>query len=189
GDSILTSIKHTHTVGKLDNPVLPNEGYKLKLFQEISGLNSSSKFIKTKLEGLVAKRLTNSISVNLNTQSGLLLTLDGKPSLLADRFHLGGPTSVRGFRTWGLGQHDRGSSVGGDLYWSLGLSMFGKLPILNFENLKWHTFANLGKSVKFNQDSSSISQVKSHLTSSSFYKHHSSSAGIGLVYQLQNGSS
>jgi outer membrane protein insertion porin family len=104
----------------------------------------------------------------LNTQSGLLLTLDGKPSLLADRFHLGGPTSVRGFRTWGLGQHDRGkfnhklnvkfitninlgSSLGGDLYWSLGLSMFGKLPILNFENLKWHAFANLGKSVKLNQ--------------------------------------
>jgi outer membrane protein assembly factor BamA len=33
GDSILTSIKHTHTIGRLDNPVLPNEGYKLKLFQ------------------------------------------------------------------------------------------------------------------------------------------------------------
>lgn len=83
-------------------------------------------------------------------------------SLFPDRYHLGGPTSVRHFRLNSLGPKDVGDHLGGDAYYALGASLltpFG-VPALwrngatrateggswwSNENLKGHVWLNAGK--------------------------------------------
>ena len=50
----------------------------------------------------------SSQTVSLGIRSGLLVPSVGHKSLLSDRFHLGGPTSVRMFKQNGLGLKDGG---------------------------------------------------------------------------------
>lgn len=89
-----------------------------------------------------------------------------------DRFKLGGPINIRGFRFHGLGPRDDsayllasnhslaqlylhivwnvlticlGDSLGGDLYWAAGLSVISDLPKKPHWPLKPHFYINAGK--------------------------------------------
>lgn len=83
-------------------------------------------------------------------------------SLFPDRYHLGGPTSVRHFRLNSLGPKDVGDHLGGDAYYALGASLLTpfRVPALwrngatrateggswwSNENLKGHVWLNAGK--------------------------------------------
>lgn len=52
---------------------------------------------------------THTQTLSLGWRSGLLLPLGGGPSLFPDRYHLGGPTSVRMFRPNSMGPRDHGT--------------------------------------------------------------------------------
>ena len=62
------------------------------------------------------------VSFTTGLRAGLLYPLPlereekARPSRINDRFALGGPTDVRGFRLSGLGPHDGNDAVGGDVY-------------------------------------------------------------------------
>jgi outer membrane protein insertion porin family len=66
-----------------------------------------------------------------------------------DRFFLGGPQSIRGFEHQKLGPRlsygGKDTSVGGDVYYAAGLSLFAPLPTLIDAPIRLHGFCNLGK--------------------------------------------
>jgi len=115
------------------------------------------------------------VNVSLSARGGLLFPLDasGRTSL-PDRFQLGGPTNVRMFKANSMGPRDNGDSLGGELYYALGLSILSSIPKKPHWPLKTHLFVNAGRLDRLDQCelhvySASASSLPHHL--SSFVKH------------------
>jgi outer membrane protein insertion porin family len=68
---------------------------------------------------------------------------------LPDRTFLGGPNSIRGWKAGGLGLRDGPDSLGGDLSWAMGLSIFAPVYRLAHLPLRLHSFVNVGKVVGY----------------------------------------
>ncbi|KAK4118925.1 hypothetical protein N657DRAFT_582761 [Parathielavia appendiculata] len=175
GDSLKSSVTHTFTRDRRDNPMLPQSGYLLRTISELAGwgpLNGDVAFAKTELEAsgalsLSLPGLTSSsskqpgISIGGGLRLGLLYPLPigsysplsgcAQPSRISDRFQLGGPTDVRGFKLGGLGPHDGVDSVGGDVYAAGGVNALIPLPRTGPDSpLRLQLFANAGRLVALN---------------------------------------
>ena len=129
-------------------------------------------------------------------RAGLLYPLglgsDSRPQLSRtnDRFLLGGPTDVRGFRLCGLGPHDGADAVGGDVYAAGSANLLLPLPRVGAEKpLRLQAFVNGGRLLPLrtaqkttpttnaevtNAMTSTISELGNGLPSVA--------AGVGLVY-------
>ena len=132
GDSVKSSISHIWTKDRRDNSILPSRGYYLKTSAELAGwgpLKGDVAFYKSEIEAQGAVPIPlpgikgkSGVSFTSSFRAGLLyplpLGLNEKPSpsRLNDRFQLGGPTDIRGFRLSGLGPRDGADAVGGDVY-------------------------------------------------------------------------
>lgn len=115
-------------------------------------------------------------------------------SRLNDRFQLGGPTDVRGFRIGGLGPHDGQDAAGGDVYAAGGASVLFPLPRVGKDTpLRLQAFINGGRLLALRDPRQGdakdrpmnmgdvghgLSRTVSDLTSSL----PSAAAGFGLVY-------
>lgn len=137
GDSFKSAVSHTWTFDRRNNPLLPTSGYLLKTVTELAGagpLKGDVAFAKGEFESQAALPLAGGASLTAGLRGGLLfpLPLQGSstptPSRLNDRFTLGGPTDVRGFRLAGLGPRDGNDSTGGDLYAAGGASLLVPFP-------------------------------------------------------------
>lgn len=170
GDSLKNSVAHTFTRDRRDNPMLPQSGYLLRTVSELAGwgpLNGDVSFAKTELEASGAIPLTipgvagtSGVSVGGGLRMGVLCPLPGgysftgaaQPSRINDRFQLGGPTDVRGFKLGGLGPHDGADSVGGDVFAAGSANMLVPLPRLGAESpLRLQLFGNAGRLVALNR--------------------------------------
>jgi outer membrane protein insertion porin family len=167
GDSLKSSVAHTFTRDRRDNPMLPQNGYLLRTVSELAGwgpLNGDVSFAKTEVEASGALPLTipgvagkSGVSVGGGLRLGLLCPLPtgysltggaAQPSRINDRFQLGGPTDVRGFKLGGLGPHDGADSVGGDVFAAGSVNMLVPLPRLGAESpLRLQLFGNAGRLV------------------------------------------
>jgi len=119
GDSIKTSLSHTFVRDRRDDQWLPSQGYLLKTIQEYAGLAGSDvKFLKATAEVQYVKtfrQLWPRTHFVYGARGGILWSLENDArSRITDRFFLGGPTDVRGFREYGIGPKD-GSA------WPLGI--------------------------------------------------------------------
>jgi outer membrane protein insertion porin family len=143
GDSVKSSISHTWITDSRDYPLLPTKGYYMKTLSEIAGwgpLQGDVAFWKSEVVTQTAIPIpipgveNSGISFTTGLRAGLLypLTLSSQsspqPSRINDRFTLGGPGDVRGFRMCGLGPRDGSDSVGGDVYAAGGASLLFPLP-------------------------------------------------------------
>ena len=116
GDTFKSSISHTWINDKRDYPLLPNSGYFFKTVSELAGwgpLKGDTAFWKSEAESQVALPFGDTgITLTAGLRGGLLypMTLGGgsqpQASRINDRFQLGGPTDVRGFKVGGIGPHD-----------------------------------------------------------------------------------
>ncbi|KAJ7360059.1 sorting and assembly machinery component 50 [Desmophyllum pertusum] len=143
------SLRHTIVVDKRDNMALPSEGYLLKLAQELAGLGGDVRFLKHNLEYQHSVELLKDVILSWSFQGGNLRPLFGTPSRINDRFFLGGPLSVRGFGTKGIGPRSENDSLGADAYWAAGLHLYTPLPFRPgrgglIDNIKTHFFFNTG---------------------------------------------
>ncbi len=156
GDSFKSSLTHTWISDQRDHPMLPNRGYIMKTVSELAGfglLQGDVSFLKSEAESQVALPFGDSgITLTAGLRGGFIypLALDGSPrpqqSRINDRFQLGGPTNVRGFRLAGLGPHDGSDSVGGDVYAAGGASLLFPLPKVGKETpLRLQAFINGGR--------------------------------------------
>lgn len=167
GDSMKSSLSYSFIRERRDNPMLPQRGYLFKAITELAGvgpLRGDVAFSKSELEvgGAVPVPLPGvsshrtGISVGGGLRFGVLYPLSlgwspkGEviPSLINDRFQLGGPTDVRGFKIGGLGPRDGGDSVGGDVFAAGSVSMLLPLPRTGADSpLRLQLFANGGRLV------------------------------------------
>lgn len=136
-------------------------------------------------------------------RAGLLypLTLAGGdtplPSRVNDRFILGGPTDVRGFRFAGLGPRDAHDSVGGDVYAAGGLSLLMPLPRVGKQTpLRLQAFVNGGRLLALRDQGASTEKPAAHWDADGVARSvratltelaqgvPSMAAGVGIVYAM-----
>ncbi len=167
GDSVRSSIAHTFTRDKRDSALLPQQGYMVRTKTELAGwgpMGGDVSFSKSEAEASGAVRVPlpgvpaarTGISLGAKVRVGLLYPLplgysfggSALPSKINDRFQLGGPTDVRGFRLGGLGPHDGTDAVGGDVFAAGGVNLLVPLPRAGPDSpLRLQLFANSGRLV------------------------------------------
>ncbi len=206
GDSFKSSISHSWTKDRRDNPMLPTRGYFAKTTSEIAGwgpLQGDVAFFKNEIESQSAISIPipgikgdSGVSFTTGVRAGLLypLALGSKQnpemSRINDRFQLGGPTDVRGFRLSGLGPHDGPDAVGGDVYAAGSANLLFPLPRVGKDKpLRLQAFLNGGRLLaisKSDKEGSLTSQEVNQSVSDAFFEIGNGlptmSAGIGLVY-------
>jgi outer membrane protein insertion porin family len=161
GDSFKSAIGHTWMNDTRDIPMLPSRGYLFKTITELAGLGQLKGDVahaKFEMDSQIVVPVPlptipdSGISFTAGLRGGLLypLALSGESSpqmsRLNDRFFLGGPTDVRGFRMAGLGPRDGQDALGGDFYAAGGASLLLPLPQVGKETpLRFQMFVNGGR--------------------------------------------
>ncbi|KAF2457860.1 surface antigen-domain-containing protein [Lineolata rhizophorae] len=159
GDSFKASLAHTYALDRRDYPLLPSRGYYLRSTTELAGvgpLGGDVGFAKLDVESQAAAPLPAGAALTAGLRGGLLYPLavgrwnpaagHPEPSRLPDRFQLGGPTDVRGFRLSGLGPRDGPDAVGGDVYAAAGASLLLPFPRVGAAApLRFQAFVNGGR--------------------------------------------
>ena len=206
GDSFKSSLTHTWITDRRNNSILPSSGYYLKTTSEIAGwgpLKGDVSFWKSEVQAQTASAIPvpgikgdSGFTFTTGLRAGLLYPLalgtNQKPeaSHINDRFQLGGPTDVRGFRLSGLGPRDGSDAVGGDVYAAGGAHLLVPLPRIGRDSpLRMQAFVNAGRLLALQQPHEE-GEVSSADVRSSVYNTvaelgnglPSTSAGLGLVY-------
>jgi outer membrane protein insertion porin family len=162
GDSVKNSITHTWISDRRNNPLLPSQGYLMKTVSEIAGwgpLRGDVAFWKSEMEtsGAVAIPIPgipgdSGISMTGGFRAGMIYPLplgmssESQPTRVNDRFQLGGPTDVRGFKIAGLGPRDGPDAVGGDVYAAASANLLFPFPRVGKDSpLRFQIFANGGR--------------------------------------------
>lgn len=208
GDSFKSSISHIWSNDQRDYPLMPSKGYLIRTSSELAGfgvLQGDVSFAKLEAETQAAVPIPlpglDGTAFTAGLRGGLLYPLTPSngnspaQSRINDRFQLGGPTDVRGFRLSGLGPRDGSDAVGGDVYAAGGASLLVPFPRVGKETpLRLQAFINGGRllalkdtptsdsekpvSLSSEQVADSVKRTVSELTNGL----PSCAAGIGLVY-------
>ncbi|KAL1953592.1 hypothetical protein VTO42DRAFT_2573 [Malbranchea cinnamomea] len=206
GDSVKSSVSHCWVNDRRDNPMLPSRGLYTKIFNELAGwgpLKGDVSFWKSEIEAQGAFPIPipmlsrpSGVTLTVGFRGGFLYPLgldsDLRPqsSRINDRFQLGGPTDVRGFRLSGLGPRDGLDALGGDVYSAGSLNLLCPLPRVGAEKpFRLQAFLNMGRLLALQTPqgdapknfreareslAATVSELKNGLPSTA--------AGIGLVY-------
>lgn len=205
GDSVKSSITHTWLKDRRDNPLLPSRGYLNKTTLELAGwgpLKGDVAFGKAEIEAQGALPVPipgikgeSGVSLTTGLRAGLLYPLplglesESKPSRINDRFSLGGPTDVRGFRLSGLGPREGNDALGGDVYAAGSANLLLPIPRVGLDRpFRFQAFVNGGrllalkKAEKDGTDSEKARQTLSSTVAELGNGLPSMAAGFGLVY-------
>ncbi|KAK5654334.1 hypothetical protein OQA88_7512 [Cercophora sp. LCS_1] len=217
GDTLKNSLTYTFTRDRYDrvntpSPTLPQRGYFTRVVGELAGwgpLKGDVSFLKTEVElsatnpvSLPGIKEPTGVTFGGGFRAGLLYPLptgysvtgSALPSRINDRFQLGGPTDVRGFKIGGLGPHDGVDAVGGDVYAAGGVNMMFPLPRGGPTSpLRFQVFANSGRLVaiknksskskeSLGMDSATVSQGVRSAVGELTNSLPSTAVGVGLVY-------
>jgi len=156
GHSLKSSLSHAMVIDSRNSSILPRRGALLKVNQELAGYTGGDvSFIKEDFELQLNKQLLFDSVFSASLWGGMLVPIGDKPSSIADRFYLGGPTSVRGFSMHSVGPQSEGDYLGGEAYWAGGLHVYTPLPFRpgqgGFGELfRTHFFLNAGNLCNLN---------------------------------------
>lgn len=210
GDSFKSSVMHTWVKDRRDNPLLPQSGYFTKTILELAGwgpLQGDVAFAKSEIQTqgsmpipIPGVKGDSGVSLTTGLRAGLLYPLslgfdsDSKTtySRINDRFQLGGPGDIRGFRLSGLGPRDGTDAVGGDLYAAASANLLFPIPRVGLDRpFRFQAFVNGGRLVALKGTGAS---EKGEMSESAVQKNvsrtlqelgnglPSMAAGFGLVY-------
>lgn len=205
GDSVKSSLTHTWVKDRRDNPQLPTRGYLNKSTLELAGwgpLQGDVAFGKAEVEAQGAIPVPipgiqgeSGVSLSTGLRAGLLFPLplgteaESKPSRINDRFQLGGPTDVRGFRLSGLGPRDGSDSLGGDVYAAGSANLLFPIPRVGKDKpFRFQLFANGGRLLALKEseiegtDGEKVKQTLAPTIAELGNGLPSMAAGFGLVY-------
>ncbi|KAJ0069869.1 hypothetical protein NL108_015414, partial [Boleophthalmus pectinirostris] len=150
GHSLKSSLSHSMVIDSRNSTILPRSGGLLRIHQELAGYTGGdASFLKEDFELQLNKSLLWDSVLSLSLWGGLLLPIGDTPTSIADRFYLGGPTSVRGFSMYSLGPQSEGDYLGGGAYWAGGVHLFSPLPFTRrrggfMDLFRTHFFLNAG---------------------------------------------
>lgn len=206
GDSVKNSVTYTFLKDTRNNQMLPQSGYLWKSIWEVAGwgpLGGDVSFSKSEMEfgGAIPAGKTG-ISFGFGVRMGMMYPLPmgysytekALPSRINDRFQLGGPNDVRGFKHGGLGPRDGNDATGGDVFAAGSVNLMLPVPGIGAESkFRIQLFANGGRMVALKNKNkskaaeeglspsavqsgmvSAIQDLCSDLPSTAF--------GVGLVY-------
>ncbi|KAI8370128.1 surface antigen-domain-containing protein [Choanephora cucurbitarum] len=179
GDHKKHAVLHSFIRDHRDSVTLPTEGHYIGIFQELAGLGGKgdASFLKHELNASVHQPLTSDklVVFSSSVRAGLISTMNEPKEIpLTDRFYLGGPLSVRGFKMGGIGEREGNDAVGGEAYWAAGASLVARLP--GSDHVKAHAFANAGSIVTQAQGVPLGETIKTLSETSR------SSVGFGLIF-------
>jgi outer membrane protein insertion porin family len=198
GDTVKSSITHTWLADRRNHPFLPSRGYLVKTISELAGwgpLQGDVAFWKSEVEtsGAVAIPIPgikgdSGVSFTAGLRAGVLYPLtvglgsETKHSRINDRFQLGGPTDVRGFKISGLGPRDGPDAVGGDVYAAGSANLLIPFPRVGKDTpLRLQLFANAGRLLALKDKKTSSESVYSTVAQLGDGIP-SVAAGVGVVY-------
>ncbi|KAF3859476.1 hypothetical protein F7725_021875 [Dissostichus mawsoni] len=156
GHSLKSALSHTVSIDSRNSAIFPSRGALLRINQELAGYTGGdASFLKEDFELQLNKRLFWDSVLSASLWGGMLCPIGGQPSSIADRFYLGGPTSVRGFGMYSIGPQSEGDYLGGEAYWAGGLHLYTPLPFRpgkgGFGDLfRTHFFLNAGNLCNLN---------------------------------------
>ncbi|KAF9974497.1 hypothetical protein BGZ73_002093 [Actinomortierella ambigua] len=181
GHSLKSAVSHLWIHDQRDESLMPSTGHYLRVFQELAGLQLGGDVahLRQEVEAQVVRSHRRGYILSATVNAGYLHSLNGQRSKLPDRFFLGGPMSVRGFKSFGLGPRDGGDSLGGDAYVSAGVSLLTPFPGFPApdSSVKGHFFANAGSLVAVEPGQAPRRTVEA------LSKTPSVSVGAGVVYR------
>lgn len=212
GDSVKSSLAYTFIADRRDYPLLPTRGYYLRTLAELAGgpLQGDVHFGKLEFDAQSAVPVPvpfvkeSGISFTAGLRGGLLYPLapfgetTPQRSRVTDRFFLGGPTDVRGFRFAGLGPQDNGSAIGGDVFAAGGASLLFPFPRVGKDQpLRLQTFINSGRLLALRDSRSAAEKEQGAGPSAAALRQSvtntiqelgeglpSTSVGVGVVYAV-----
>ncbi|KAI9895015.1 MAG: hypothetical protein M1814_000237 [Vezdaea aestivalis] len=209
GDTFKSALTHTWTRDTRSSPLLPTNGTLLRTTTELAGfgpLRGDVAFLKSTVDTSLALSLPppptllsflKGTTFTTSFRTGLLYPLSlakdssPQPSRVQDRFILGGPTDVRGFRIAGLGPRDGADAVGGDVFAAASANVLFPLPRLGPSSpLRFQGFVNGGRLLGINElakggekiSGTSVQQGVLNTVKELGNGLPSLSAGVGLVY-------
>ena len=206
GDSVKSSISHTWVNDQRDSPILPSRGIYTRAMNELAGwgpLQGDVAFWKSEMETQAAVPIPipgiqgdSGVSFSTGLRAGFIYPLrlgsetTPKSSRLNDRFQLGGPADVRGFRLSGLGPRDGTDAVGGDVYAAGSANLLFPLPRVGIDRpFRMQAFINGGRLLALKRpekegklDSQSVRRSMAATIAELGNGLPSLAAGIGLVY-------
>ncbi|KAG1137042.1 hypothetical protein G6F37_011528 [Rhizopus arrhizus] len=174
GSHFKHSVYHKFVRDERNDILLPTQGHYFRLFQEVAGLKDQGdiSYVKHELDASYHQPLTQSVSLSTSVRAGVL-THVSKTLCLLDRFYLGGPLSVRGFKMGGIGERDENDAVGGEAYWAAGASLISAIPGFSHLPIKMHAFANAGSLVTKTSKTNELAQTPRASIGLGLILHHS----------------
>ncbi|KAF9239247.1 surface antigen-domain-containing protein [Melanogaster broomeanus] len=180
GPSLKASLTHTYTYDTLNDRVMPTSGSFLRIINELALAGKVDSFISPASSPFPLFGPPSPATLSLTAHAGLLHLLAGDPSAThySDKFQLGGPLSIRAFGVGGMGGREGPTSVGGAIYYALGLSVLGNIPKRPEWPVKIHGWVNAGR-VQGTDGAAPLPR-----TLQTAITHPSISAGLGFVYRF-----
>lgn len=201
--SLKSSVKYTYTnTNTLNNMFMPTRGTYIQTSSELAGLGGDVKYVKNELDLKHHIPINSSISCGISLLAGMIQPLtpyintiqkytnnisNGSTAQpfqrthLVDRFLLGGPLLLKGFKSGGVGPRDNLDALGGDIFTGLSISINSELPFNWCKQYNIHTqaFINTGNLISLpstnNTHTTITQQLQQYMSTSRV------SAGVGLV--------
>lgn len=187
GPSLKSSFKHILSVDVRDDIIFPSGGGLVQLTSELAGMGGNIGYLKNEIFFQDNFSLFEDVVLQFSFMSGYLTPLSNdKKITIADRCYIGGPLSIRGFETRGVGPHADGDALGSNAYWAAGVHLFTPLPFRpgrgGFGELfRTHFFINAGNVGDFSLEKTSkddLLELLKHNTRVSY--------GLGVALRLGN---
>uniref|UniRef100_A0A8C6WRV3 SAMM50 sorting and assembly machinery component n=1 Tax=Neogobius melanostomus TaxID=47308 RepID=A0A8C6WRV3_9GOBI len=174
GHSLKSSLSHAMVVDSRNSSILPQSGGLLQIHQ-----------VRDVTVGILKELSICDKVLSASLWGGLLLPVGDSHTSIADRFYLGGPTSVRGFSMYSMGPQSEGDYLGGEAYWAGGLHLFTPLPFTRrrggfMDLFRTHLFLNAGNLCNLNYGEGPASHLQRLAECVRW------SYGLGLVLRLGN---
>ncbi|WP_366940552.1 outer membrane protein assembly factor BamA [uncultured Rhodospira sp.] len=133
GTEVLSMLGHALTYDTRDSRLIPSEGYRFQIANDLAGLGGDARFLRTDLEASYHYPLGDEFNwdpewvIGVRGHAGYILGL-GEDVSIRHRYFLGG-NNLRGFAASGAGARDRGTgdALGGN--WIVDGSLELRVPL------------------------------------------------------------
>ncbi|VVC45947.1 Bacterial surface antigen (D15) [Cinara cedri] len=182
GLSIKSSIKHITTIDTRDNKILANEGIFFQMVMEIAGFGGDVRFLRNHFISQFYTKISKDVVFQGSFGAGILTDLGRfKKINVMDRFYLGGPLTLRGFQSRGIGDLNKNMIASVTSYWISALHIYVKPCFGNNrinETFRLQLFCNAGNISFFDKDTKTCFGL--------MFKDFRLSTGVGLVARVGN---
>lgn len=159
GERYISEVSQILSYDRRDSKILPNEGYLIRLSNDLAGLGGTVHYLRSSLSANQYFPLAPQYTLSLNGRVGYIFGL-GEDVNIGDRFFLGGD-SLRGFESAGAGPRDTatGDALGGE--WVYNGSVELKVPVGLPEELglSGRLFTDFGSSGGVNPTNSTVADT------------------------------